>query len=174
MPWNCGIRTSSGETTALAQGELHDRDPIGLLEGLAQQHVGLGGTRGRFQVVGPLEDDRVDLARRHELHDLDVLAVRHLQPVELLVGDDDPPAGLVLEALADLGERHDLAARLAPPLVLDPPAVGEVHLVELHVPVLGRRVELDRDVDQPEGDVPAPHRAHGAIVGQVTGRCRAA
>ena len=92
--------------------------------------------------------------------------MRHLQPVELLLGDDDPPAGLVLVALADLGERDGLLAGLALPLVLDPAAIGDVDLVELDVPVLGGGVHLHRDVDQPEGDVPTPHGAHPVIVGQ--------
>ena len=68
-----------------------------------------------------------------------------------LVALDDLVVGDLLVLL-----RADLA-------VLDARAVGEVHLVEVDALGLGRRVDLDRDVDEPEGDRAVPDRAgrHG-------------
>src|SRR4028119_2120146 len=79
-------------------------------------------------------------------------------------------------ALGDVAVRDLLAGDRADPLVLDPPAVGGVHLVEADVLVLGRRVELDPDADQTERDRAAPDRAHvhspSPGSGRTVGRAR--
>jgi ATP-dependent DNA ligase len=89
------------------------------------------------------------------------VAGRRRQGVEVLVAERDQLAVLGLEALDDVGVVDLLAVERAGALVLDAAAVGAVHLVEPDVVVGGRRVQLDRHADQPEGDGSAPHRPHG-------------
>ena len=79
---------------------------------------------------------------------------------EVLVGQDHHLAAAEVVPLGDVVVADLLAADRAGPLVLDPPAVGAVHLVEPDVLLLGRRVELHPDGDQPERDRPFPDRPH--------------
>jgi hypothetical protein len=54
----------------------------------------------------------------------------------------------------------DLAADLAPTLLADASTILVVHLVKADVVILGRAVQLDRDIDQAEGDGSLPNRSH--------------
>src|SRR5690606_23525710 len=69
-------------------------------------------------------------------------------------------AGGQLISLGDVGVGHLLAVDRTDPPVADAPAVGAVDLVEGHVLLLGGRIELHRDHDQPEGDRARPDAAH--------------
>ena len=86
---------------------------------------------------------------------------------EVVVGEDHHLAAAEVVALGDVVVADLFAADRAGALVLDPPAVGAVHLVEPDVLLLGGRVELDSDRDQPERDrsLPdGPHRAAPSVV----------
>ena len=143
-----------------ADGDGADRHPLLLDEGVAEQDVGLGRGLVGLEVVALVEPHRVDLVGRHELRDADLLRGPARQVGEVLVGEHDHVAVLGLVALGDVVVRHLLAVDGAGALVLDPPAVLAVDLAELHVVVLGRRVEPDRHVDQAEGDGALPDRSH--------------
>ena len=67
-------------------------------------------------------------------------------------------------ALSMCGVVDHLPAHLAASLVADPAAVGVVHLVQAQIVVLGRAVEPDRHVDQPEADRALPDRSHAYTV----------
>ena len=94
---------------------------------------------------------------------LDLAPGRQRQLVEVLVGEDDDLAVGQLVALGDVAVLDLFAVDRADPLVLDPAAVGGVHLVEADVLVLGGRVQLHADADQAERHGPAPDRSHAAL-----------
>ncbi len=148
------LHAQRGEPGLLAQREVDDGDPVGRLQRLAQQHVRLGRLRRRFQVVALVVQQRIDLVGGNEAGHLDLAAGRRRHLREVLVGQDHRAAVVALVGLGDVRILDDLVVDLADPLVADAAAVGLVHLVEADVLLLGRRVQLDRDVDQAEG-----HRA---------------
>ena len=84
------------------------------------------------------------------------------QVLEVLVGEDDDLAVGQLVALGDVAVLDLFAVDRADPLVLDPSAVGGVHLVEADVLVLGGGVQLHADADEAERHGPAPDRSHAA------------
>ena len=78
-----------GHALAPAQGHGDHGHPVGLLQRPAQQRVGLGRLGLGLQVVRLVEHDRVDLLGRDELVDLDLVAGRGGQGVQVLVVEDD-------------------------------------------------------------------------------------
>ena len=145
---------------ALPQRDGHHGHPVGVEQGLAQQAVGLGAGLLGLEVVGLLEQHRVDLLGGHELLDGDLARGRRGQALHVLVGEDDHLAVLGLVALGDVGVGDLLAVDRADALVLDPAAVLGVHLTERDVVRLGRGVQLHRHADQPEGHRALPDRPH--------------
>ena len=143
------------------QRELDDRHPVRVLQRPAQQHIGLGRLGVGLKVVALLEHHRVELLGRHELHDVDLVAVLGRDGLQLVAAQDHR-AAVVLVGLVDVLVVHDLAADLAAALVADPAAVGVVDLVEADVVVLGRAVDLDGHVDQPERYCAFPDGSHGS------------
>src|SRR5690606_5336733 len=99
-----------------------------------------------------------------ELQHVDPAGGAERQLGEVLVGQDHDLAGGQLVPLGDLAVRDLRAVDGADPLVLDPPAVGAVHLVEGDVLLLGRREQLHRDGDQPERDGALPDAPHAHIL----------
>ena len=81
-----------GEPRLLAQREPHDRGAIGLLEGLAQQHVRLRRGGVGLEVVRLVEGQQVDLVARHELDDVDLAAALGRQRREVVLGEHDGAA----------------------------------------------------------------------------------
>ena len=148
------------DARALAQGDGHHGHPVGVEQRLAQQGVRLGAGALGLEVVGLLEQQRVDLVARHELLDRDLARRRRRQLGHVVVGEDDHLAVLGLVALGDVGVGHLLPVEGADALVLDPAAVLGVHLAERHVVALGRGVELHRHRHQAEGDCALPDRSH--------------
>ena len=153
-----------GDRGALPQRDGDHGHPVGVEQRLAQQGVGLGAGLLRLEVVGLLEQHRVDLVAGHELLDRDLARRRRGQLGHVVVGEDDHLAVLGLVALGDVGVRDLLAVDRADPLVLDPAAVLGVHLAERHVVRLGRGVELHRHADQPERDRALPDRTHRLLL----------
>ena len=138
----------------------HQGHPVGGQQRVAQQRIRLGGGLLGLEVIRLVEEHRVDLTGRHELGDRDLLARLVGQRGQVLVGEHDHlPVGRLV-ALGDVIEGHDVTANAAHPLVADLPAIGPVDLAEGDVMVLGRRVELDGHIDQPEGHRALPHRPH--------------
>ena len=125
------LEPQRSEMLLVAEADLRDADLVLIGECLAQQRVGLRAGLVRDQVVGLLEQDRVDLVEVDELHDVDRAAGFHRHLVEVVVGEDDVAVLLVLVALHDVLEGDLFAVLLAHPLVTDPPVVGVVELVEL-------------------------------------------
>ena len=159
-----------GQRLALPDGDLGDRDLAGVLQRVAEQHVGAGRGALGLEVVGLLELDRVDLVLVDELQHLDLAAGAQRQVVEVLVGEDDDLAVGQLVALGDVAVLDLFAVDRADPLVLDPAAVGGVHLVEADVLVLGRGVQLHADADEAERHGPAPDRSHAAPSHRASGQ----
>jgi hypothetical protein len=152
----------------LPERDRDDGHPVGVEQCLPQQRVGLGAGRLGLEVVGLLEQHRVDLIAGDELLDRDLPRRRRRQLGQVVVGEDDHLAVLGLVALGDVGVGDLLAVDRADPLVLDPAPVLGVHLAERHVVALGRRVELHRDADQAERDGTLPDRTHGPSVRPTT------
>jgi hypothetical protein len=100
---------------------------------------------------------RPDLGQLDERQDVDGLRGLRVGAPEILVGHHHVLVVLVLIALHHLAPGHFLAGGLVDALVADR---GEIALVEhRHVELrraLARRVQLDRDIDQPEADRPFP------------------
>ena len=149
-----------GQPGLLPEGEVDDGDPVGLLQGLPQQHVRLGRGRRGLQVVGLVEQHRVDLIGRDEADDVDLPAGAGRQLGEVLVGEHDGAPVVALVGLGDVGVGHLLAIDVADPLVPDPPAVLGVDLVEPDVLLLGGGVQLDGHVHQSERHGAFPDRSH--------------
>src|SRR5438067_958180 len=129
-----------------------------LAHGFAKERVGLDAGLLGHQVVGLLEVDRVDVLQLDELDDVDGPGRLHGHGVEVLVLHDDVLALLVLVALHDVLVGNLFTTDRTGPLVLDPPVVLVVQLVELEGLLLGGRVEADRDRNESERDGPLPHR----------------
>ena len=149
-----------GQRGPVAQRDRHQRHPVRGLERLPQQRVGLGAGLLRLEVVGLLEQHRVDLVTGHELLDADLATAVRRELLHVLVGEDDHLAVLGLVALGDVGVLDFLAVQAAGPLVLDPPAVLRMDLAERDVLALRGGVQLHRDADQAEGDGTLPDCTH--------------
>ncbi len=142
---------------------MNDRRPVGLLERLPQQRVGLRRRRRGFEEIALVEHDRIDLVGGDELDDVDFAALLRRERFEVFVREYDG-ALAVVEGLVDVGVVDDLAADLAASLIADAAAVGVMHLMEGDVMVLRRAVDLHRHVDQAERDGTTPDRSHPPIV----------
>ena len=66
-----------------------DRDSVGALQRPVQQLIRLRRFAVRFEVVGLVEHDRVELISRHELGDLDFPGDVVRNAGEIFIGDDD-------------------------------------------------------------------------------------
>src|SRR5699024_11490484 len=62
-----------------------------------------------------------------------------------------------------------LAAFLTAMLIADAPAVLLMHLMHAHIVAFGRRVQLDRQIDETERDRPGPNGSHPPIETQPGG-----
>jgi hypothetical protein len=110
----------------------------------------------RLQIVRLVEVDRIDLREVDELEDLDRLRRLGTDPREVLVGDHDVLALLVLVAAHDLVVGNLLVIERAAADVLDAPLVLLMEKVEAHVVRADRGLELDGDRDQAEVDRAVP------------------
>src|SRR3989442_9936821 len=101
----------------------------------------------------------VDLLRWNELSDLDGLATLDLRLLEVLVGDHDELILGVLVALLDVLPRDFNALSATHAFVLDRGVVFLVELTEGDLGLaFGRRIEADRNRDQPERHCTFPNR----------------
>ena len=122
---------------------------------------------GRRQVVGAIEEHRVDFLGVDEARDLDRFRVVDLlDRLEVGVLDDHELALRDLPALHELVALDLAVVRRAPALLLDRREALTVQRAERHVGLprggFRRQGHSDRDVDQAEGDRAVPDGAHGA------------
>src|SRR5215211_547117 len=155
-------RAHRGEVLAIVEGEAADADPLGLLERLAEHPVRLPVVTAA-DVVGLVEEDRIDLVLGREVLELDHLAARAGGDLDLVLLEDDVLVLGHLEALDHLLVGHLLALLRADAAVLDAGAVAHVDLMEADGLRLRRRVELDRHVREAEADRAVPNRAGHAL-----------
>ena len=149
----------AGQVLRLAHGHLADADDARVAHGLAQQRVRLLAPLGGQQVVGRLEEARIDLALLHEIADVDRLRRLERRGLEVLVGDHDVLPLLVLVALDDLLPRHRIpVARHA--LVLHGGQVRLVQHLEADAIRADGGLQLDGDVHEAEGQRAFPDRGH--------------
>ena len=157
-----------GQRLALAQRDLGHRHLARLLQRVAEQYVGPDAGGVRFGVIALGRVDGLHLGARREMQDLDPVRGHQREVGQVLVGEHHHVAGGQLVALGDVGVGDFLPVQGADAAELDPGAVLAVHLPEGDVTLLGRRVELHRDHDQPEGDGTGPYAAHGIHLPRLT------
>src|SRR6185312_16490729 len=134
----------------LAEREVNDCRAIRLVESPPQQHVSLRRFRIGFEKIAAIEHDGVDLVARYELDDLDLSAALLGEGTQVVVGENDGAVALLVR-LVDVIEIDDSPTDLAASLIADATAVFVMHLVQVDVVILGRAVELDRNVHEAEG-----------------------
>ena len=152
-------RPDEAERLVAAQDEAADRGHARVLQRLEQQHVRAAlrrRARGR-EVVGAVEEHRVDLVERHEAGDVDrARVVCELDGLEIRVLDHDELALRDLPALHDLVRPDFAVVHRAPALLADRRPALAMELPERDVgrPRLRRRRERkpDGDVDQAEAE----------------------
>jgi hypothetical protein len=142
-----------------SEHEPADRHLLEVGHGVEQEPVGLGGAPVRRQVVGALEEDRVDLLQVDEVLDLDHPGGLGSEGVHLLLVHHHVLTGRDLVALDDLLVGDLLAGDLRDLAVADPGTRARLELVESHVLGPGGRHQLDRHGHQPERDGSAPDGA---------------
>ena len=143
----------------VAENELGDADPARLADRLAQQRVrALAGFR-RHQVVRRLEEPVVDLLGLHEVEDVDRPRFLDRGRLKIVFGDDEEAALLVLEALDEILPRHRMAVADAHALEAHRRFVFRMQHAEVRPMIANRRVQLDRDVDEAEGERALPESA---------------
>src|SRR5262249_40549170 len=124
---------------------------------IGQEAVGLLAALVGAEVVRLLEVDGIDAGQGHEAGDVDGLGGLALQSLQLLVLDPDVLVLGELVALDEGGALHRLVAAGTERLLADARAALGVQEIEADVGRGGRRVELDRNGDQPERDRTRPN-----------------
>lgn len=145
---------------------MHQCRSITLGEHSRKQDVRLRRRRIGLEEVTLLEQDRIDLIVRHEFQHRNLVLLRSREFVEVLVAQDDARSVFRVVRLVDVGELNRVSALGTHTVVLDAATVFCMDLVKSDVVVLGRRVHLDRDVDQTEGYRAFPNRAHASHDGR--------
>src|SRR5262249_55708389 len=114
------VAADRDETLAVTQRELRDGEAAGLLERLLEERIRLGRGLLRLEVVRRLDVELLGyLGLLDERGDVDGLAGAERQLLEVLVGQLDVAAFLVLVCALDIIPRDLVIAFLAPALVLD-------------------------------------------------------
>ena len=137
-----------------------DGAAIRFAERRGEKGIGLGAELVRSQVIGLVEEHRIDRFDRHEFRDLRALRPCLLEGLQLLGREHDV---LVLGEFVTLdhvfaGDRHVFFD--ADVLLLEPRAAGLVQKVEGdRSACLGRGEELHRNRDQPERDTQRAYRS---------------
>ena len=151
-----------GERLALAQRDLDDRDPVGALQRVAQQHVRLGARSRPARGSSALAKKIGSTCSAGTNSSTSIARERGQRQVgEVLVGEDDDLAAGELVALGDVVVGDLLAVDRADPLVLDPAAVARGAPGGSGCPSPrwpSRASPAMRH--QPEGDRALPDRAH--------------
>ena len=150
----------------LADDDLGDAHPAGLLQRLAQQRVRVLRALLRRQVVGRLEVPIVDVVAFHEIHDRDRLVLVHRGGLQIFLRQDDVAALFVLEAFDEVLPGHRLPLPLAHPLVPHRRLVARVQHPEFGTVIADGCVQLHGNRDESEGNRAFPDGArHGPLSG---------
>jgi hypothetical protein len=156
-----------GQMLRIAQDDRRDSDELRFADRLAQQGVGALAALGRRQVVRRLEEAIVDLFALDEVPDVDRAVLLQRRRFEVFLRQDDEAALLVLVALHQLVPRDRLALARADAFELDGGLVFGVKHPEAGTRVADRGVQLNRDVDETEGD-----RSFPQCSGHARWRCK--
>ena len=131
---------------------------------LTQKHVRLSGGRTiRARVVAPVPEQRIDLRKRDELLDGDGAVPFGRRRRQLVVRQHDDPILRDLEPLLDVIPGNLVARSLRNATVTNPLSRTLLELVEGDAMGFGRRYQLDRNADEPEGDRARPRRSRHDI-----------
>src|SRR5262249_8939754 len=115
---------------------------------------------GRNQVVRCFEKAVVNFCGLDEVHDVDGPCLFERRRLEIVLGDDDEAAFLVLVALDEIFPGHGVPVTLAHPLEPHRRLVARVEHAEMRPVIAGGRVQLDRDVHEPERERALPESTH--------------
>jgi hypothetical protein len=151
-------RPDDRDVLAVVEREAPDRRPARALQRRVQQPIGVLGLLTRTDEVRLLIEDRIDVGRADEVVDLDDVARAPRRRLDLVLLQDHVLARGDLVALHDLLVGDLLVLLRAEPPVLDARPVLEVNLVEVDRLGLRRRVQLHRDMHDPDGQRPVPDR----------------
>ena len=155
-----GPRGDEGsEVLARLDDDPRQADAPGLEQRLAQQRVDLLALGHGGEVVRPVEEDERDVLQGNEGLDLDRLRRARIDRVDLVLAEDDVLAGFPGDALDDVVLVDLLAGALVDALVADGIHAALVEPVEVEPAAARRRVQADRDVDEPEADGAVPQSA---------------
>ncbi len=146
-------RTDEVQTVLASPHILGQRHPFHVLHGLGEQLVGFFSLLLRTEIVRAFEIDRIDGAQRHELKNLHGVALRRLQPVQLVRIDADILILGDFVAFHQFFVLHLALTRGAVPLLFDSAAAGRMQLVEVNVLLVDGRVDSYWDSHQAEGDM---------------------
>jgi hypothetical protein len=152
-------RADRGEVLAVVEREPAQAGAAGPLERVVQQPVRVAAVLARAEVVALLVVDRVDRAGVDEALDVDDVRGIAGRGRELVLVEDHVLPLLDREALDDVVVRDLAVLGGAEAAVLDLRVVLEVDLAEAHRLRLDGGVELDRHVDEADGDCAVPRRA---------------
>ncbi|GAA3126157.1 hypothetical protein GCM10020254_86960 [Streptomyces goshikiensis] len=138
------------QVLVLAHHEGGDARLVCLGQGLLQQAVDLPELlAARAEVVGLVEEDRVDLRQVDEPGDVQRPGAARCDVVEFLRLDQNVlVAGVV--ALDDVRQLYLVARALVDPAVADPVGGAALELVEVDGVAVGGRVEAHRQANQAE------------------------
>ena len=148
------------QTRLVAQGEVHDCHPLSRRQRFGKQHIGSRRGAVRLQEIAAVIHQRVDLGCGDELQHCDLAAALFGQGGDVVFGDHHRLAVVGFVGLGDIAVLDNLAAFIADTLVFDAAVVLGMHLVKIHIMVLGGAVHLHRDVHQTEGDGASPDGSH--------------
>ena len=154
-----GARPQRAEPLLVADRDLRDCRQALRLQRLDQQRERFRARLVRFQVVGALVEDGVDLLELHERLDRDRLPRRQGQLVEVVVVEDDVAVLGVLVAAHDLVVGHLAVEVGIPAQLLHARVVLAVKLAEGDILALGGGEEAHGNGDHSETDRASPDRS---------------
>src|SRR5262249_20826295 len=143
----------------VAQDELRDADAARIANRLAQERVRALAAPRRHEIVRRLEEPIVDLVGPDEVDDVDGPRLFDRRRLEVLLRQDDEMALAIFVALHEISPGDGMAAADAHTLDPHRRLVLRVQQPEPRPVIANRRMELDRNVDQPERDRTLPDRA---------------
>jgi hypothetical protein len=126
---------------------------------LSHQSVGFRAALARYDVIGRVEVDGIDLISRDERIHIDGVHRRQVERLEVFIGDFHPLAAGVLVALGDLIPFQPAVPLLAGSLIVDPLTVFGVDQVQVDLLLAlpaHSGVKLDWNRDHTEADGTAP------------------
>ena len=153
-------RLHSGEVLAGLDDDFRDPDLVRFCECLAEEDISLVAALLRLEVIRLVEIHRVDLLHGDKILDVDRLRRLEIDALEILFAQDDELSFRVLVAFHDLLPRHFLAVLLGNAFVVHWAQVPRPQEPKFQILPPRRRVNGDRDVNEPKADIAFPNRTH--------------